>query len=103
MRILGWSIRGMVMWGVFLVLLGTVTLLANYGVWNFPFKLSRDWPMILIGWGLLKIIDAIVNSGGIRLFSCNHKTTVVKDYRKIINDLENGKITAEEAVNKMEQ
>jgi len=102
MRIFGWSTRGMVMWGLFLVLLGTAILLSNYGVWNFPFKLSRDWPMILIAWGILKIIDAFTVAGGAWFFSGCKKTHVAKDVRKIVNELEAGKITVEEAVREME-
>lgn len=102
MRIFGWSTRGMIMWGLFLVLLGTVILLSNYGVWNFPFKLSRDWPMILIAWGILKIIDAFTFSSNAWFFSSCKKTNGTKDVRKIVNELEEGKITVEEAVRKME-
>lgn len=103
MRIFGWSTRGMIMWGLFLILLGTVILLSNYGVWSFPFKLSRDWPMILIAWGVLKIIDAFSTSSGFWFFSGCKKKHAPKDYRKIVDELEEGKITAEEAISEMEQ
>ncbi|MBI4833717.1 MAG: hypothetical protein HY811_02700 [Planctomycetes bacterium] len=41
------------------MLIGLYILLANYGIAGFSFEFSRDWPVILIAWGILKIIDAL--------------------------------------------
>lgn len=94
--------RRRIFWGIFIALLGTIILLSNYEVPWFSFKLSRDWPIILIALGILKIID--VFSGRDRYKSwCKSEATQNKDYRKIIEDLKDGSITAEEAIKKMKE
>ncbi len=98
MHIFGWSKRGAIMWGLFLILVGACILLSNYGLFSFPFKLARDWPMILIGWGILKIIDAFALSRGVRR---QKKTS--RPYQEIVCDLEAGKISAQEAIREMEE
>lgn len=103
MGIFGWSMRGMIMWGLFLILLGTAILMSNYGVWMFPFKLSRDWPMILIGWGILKLFDALTYAGRSWFTGGSKKQPGPKDYRKIVDDLVEGRISGEEAIRDMEE
>ena len=49
---------GSVFWGITLVALGGLFLARNLGypipVWN---AVARYWPLLIIGWGLLKLID----------------------------------------------
>jgi len=104
--ILGINKRRRLFWGIFIALLGIIILLSNYQVPWFSFKISRDWPIILISWGVLKIIDAM--SGRVWCKSGDtvcHKSEVnsKKNYRKIIEDLNDGTITVEEAIEKMKE
>ncbi len=99
MRIFGWTRRGTVMWGIFLVLVGTCILLGNYGVFSFPFKLARDWPVILIAWGVLKIIDVLAERRSFR--PVHGKEAKAKDYKEVLRDLEEGNISTREAIHQM--
>ncbi len=49
---------GSVFWALILISLGTVLLLRNLGyslpIWQ---GLARYWPLLIIGWGLLKVVD----------------------------------------------
>ncbi len=47
------------MWGLFWILLGIFLLLSNHGLLGYHFSLSRDWPILLIAWGLMKIVDLV--------------------------------------------
>ncbi|MFH1226366.1 MAG: DUF5668 domain-containing protein [Planctomycetota bacterium] len=48
------------LWAVLFILTGGVILMSNYGLLGFHVDLSRDWPIILIAWGLLKLVDVII-------------------------------------------
>jgi hypothetical protein len=48
-----------ILWAFFFITLGTVILLANYQALPFPVSLRLDWPVILIFFGISKLIDAI--------------------------------------------
>ena len=101
MALLGFSRRSMVLWGVFLVILGICVLFSNYGVMSFPFNLSRDWPVILIAWGLLKIFDAFTYKpkGWLSFFNAHSCADESKEdkLKEVIEALEKGQITPEEA------
>ncbi len=48
-------------WGVILIVIGVVLLLANIGLtrWDIWEFIARLWPVILIAWGAWKIYFAI--------------------------------------------
>lgn len=48
-----------IMWGLFWILLGLFLLLSNHGLLGFSFSFGRDWPIILIAWGVMKIVDLL--------------------------------------------
>ena len=105
MRIFGVTKRGIIFWGIFLVFLGTFILFSNYQILGFPFKFSRDWPMILIAWGILKIIDVLTGRGGFKflIFKKSKLRLKKKNYQEIIDALDEGKLTAEEAIRAMKE
>jgi hypothetical protein len=49
--------RNKILCGIFLIILGFILLLENYGIHIISIK--RDWPIILIAWGILKLIDVV--------------------------------------------
>lgn len=63
-----------IMWGLFWILLGVFLLLSNHGLLGYDFSFSRDWPILLIAWGLMKIIDLLAWREG-RF----HKFRIIKD------------------------
>jgi len=70
-------------WGFTLIVLGLWLWLSNMGYLNF----KRDWPIILIAIGIYEVIIGL--SGG-------RKAPRTK---KVLDKLEKGKISAEDAVN----
>jgi hypothetical protein len=71
------------MWIIILVFLGVFFWFCNLGV----LVLTRDWPLLLIFFGILKMYG---------LFKLNKKEI-------IIQDLEKGKITPQEAEEKLKK
>lgn len=49
------SIGGKIFWGIVLVLLGGLILLRNFGY--LEYEIVRFWPVLLILWGIKKLID----------------------------------------------
>lgn len=47
------------LWALLFILVGGIILMSNYGLIGFRFDLARDWPIILVAWGILKLIDVI--------------------------------------------
>ncbi len=74
--------------GLVLFVIGLWIWLSNIGLLNF----ERDWPFILVVIGIYFII-ASFSKGGLRR----------KDYRKILKELEEGKIDAQEALRRIEE
>ncbi len=73
--------------GLFLVVIGAWIWLSNMGYLNF----KRDWPLIIIIVGLYYLVSGL--SRGKRK----------RDIRKLLNDLERGKIKTEDVINKLEE
>ncbi|MEA3306314.1 MAG: DUF5668 domain-containing protein [Elusimicrobiota bacterium] len=46
-------------WGLVLIAAGFVVLAHNYGLLSFSFNFYRDWPIILIAFGLMGIWKSI--------------------------------------------
>jgi hypothetical protein len=88
-------------WGLLVIGIGGVIWAHNYGLLAFSFKFSRDWPVFLIAMGLVSVWNALFGrhwwtKGG------NHRNdTLPSKARKILEDLENGKISAEDAAKRM--
>lgn len=78
---------------IFLIFLGIFFWLANYHMITF----SRDWPVILIVIGLL----AIIKRPKRKRIKVEVKTG--EDNLKVLKDLENGRITAKEAEERIKE
>lgn len=105
-----------IMWGLFWILLGLFLLLSNHGLLGYSFAFSRDWPILLIAWGLMKIIDLVAW----RDARSPHKFKIIRgdslvgdeedgsrgssfanDRAEIIRAVEEGRMTADEAAKKI--
>jgi vacuolar-type H+-ATPase subunit I/STV1 len=87
-------------WGLTISLIGIVLLMSNHQISWFIFKFSRDWPIILIALGVLKVIDAL---SAREWFRFSKTGTRRKDYHDIIEDIKDGEITVEEAIDKIKE
>lgn len=99
-----------IMWGLFWILLGLFLLLSNHGLLGYDFSFSRDWPILLIAWGLMKIIDLVAWRRG----NC-HNFKIIKDGCCPVNDdgpaemkrseildaVADGRMSADEAAQKL--
>ena len=75
---------------IFLLLIGIVLWVLN--LTGIGFEWERDWPVILILWGIWGIIKyAKISPSG------------KKKVKKVLDDLEKGKITPEKATKKLEE
>lgn len=91
------------LWAMFWIALGVFLLLSNYGMISYRFEWHRDWPMLLVAWGLWKIVTLIASAGR-RV----HSETAIrnperKSRREILQAVEKGEMTAEEAAAKLEE
>jgi hypothetical protein len=105
-----------VMWGLFWVLLGLFLLLSNHGLLGYSFAFSRDWPILLIAWGLMKIIDLVAWRDG----RSPHKFKIIREEccggdgarkpgdgpaenerAEIIKAVEEGRMSADEAAERL--
>lgn len=104
-----------IMWGLFWILLGLFLLLSNHGLLGYSFSFSRDWPILLIAWGLMKIIDLLAWRD-----SRFHKFKIIKEgccagsdeakdkdrpstkeRSEILNAVAEGRMSADEAAKKL--
>jgi hypothetical protein len=105
-----------IMWGLFWILLGIFLLLSNHGLLGFDFSFSRDWPILLIAWGLMKILDLVAWRDGrpshkfkIVREGCCHGEDLSKDHgetadsgrAEILKAVEEGRMSADEAAKKL--
>ncbi len=72
--------------GIFLILIGLWIWLSNLGYLNF----KRDWPVILIVIGLYVFVSGLASKKN------------KKDIRKLLDDLSEGKISAEDVIEELE-
>ena len=76
-------------WGIILIIIGLWIWLSSLGVPYISF--SKNWPLILVFWGLYIIIRRLTR-----------RSRWVRR-SQVINDLEKGKINVDEAVNKLKE
>lgn len=91
-----------VLWGLFWLALGIFLLLSNYGIIGYQFSFSRDWPILLIAWGIMKIIDTLAWRK--RKGSCCSPLESEGDRQsreQILKAVEDGKMGAEEAAQRL--
>ena len=94
-----------IMWGLFWILLGIFLLLSNHGLLGYHFSFSRDWPILLIAWGLMKLVDLAAWRNKCRCHRFKIINTRDEDQERspkvvkseILNAVAEGRMTAEEA------
>jgi len=92
-----------VMWGLFWVLLGLLILLSNHGLLGYTFSFSRDWPIILIAIGIMKLVDLLAWRNG-RCCSVRLEKEGDRQSRaQILKDVEDGKMSADEAASRLRE
>lgn len=89
-------------WGLITISVGCLIWASNLGYVNLSFKFARDWPIIIVGVGLMSIWDALFGRHWwAHKFNGQHREKR-GDLSKVLDDLEKGKIDAEEAARRME-
>lgn len=90
-------------WGLLVVAIGLLLWAHNYGLVAFAFSFSRDWPVIIVVAGLMSVWDALF---GRQWWSsrcgCGSRERIPANARKILEEVERGNISAEEAARKMD-
>jgi hypothetical protein len=89
-------------WGLAISTAGGLIWVSNLGYVELSFKFGRDWPIFIVAIGLMSVWDALFGRHwwGHR-FGCQRKEKRA-DISGILEDLESGKINAEEAARRME-
>ena len=86
-------------WGLILIAIGAVVWAHNFGLLSLSFNFSRDWPVILIAFGLLGVWKSI------SLKAPSEKTPSKRDRRvvgDILKDIESGAKSAEDAIKELD-
>lgn len=89
-------------WGIIAISVGGLIWASNLGYLDLSFRFSRDWPIIIVAIGLMSIWDALFGRhwwGHKFERGCRERRDNVS---RVLEDLENGKINAEEAARRME-
>ena len=88
--------KSKIIWGLVILIIALVVWLGNMQM--IAVDMKRDWPVIFI------IIGIILIYRGFR-FKTRHKKVIVKDKTVdiVLDDLENGKINAKEAISKIKK
>ncbi len=89
------------LWGIFWMAMGVFLLLSNYGLTGYQFSFSRDWPILLIAWGIMKIIDTLVWRKRSPKTSALQSEGDRQSRAQILKDVEDGKMSAEEAAQRL--
>ncbi len=90
-------------WGLMVVALGGLIWADNLGMISVSFKFSRDWPVIIVALGLGYMWEALFGSHWWGAKSGLSKRERRQDLAKILEALEKGTISAEDAAKKMEK
>jgi hypothetical protein len=91
-------------WGILVVAIGLLIWAHNYGLVALSFHFSRDWPVLMVAAGLMSVWGAVFGRqwwSGHR--NCSHRERIPGKARKILEDLESGEISAEEAAEKLDE
>jgi len=90
-------------WGLLVVAVGLLLWAHNYGLVVFSFSFSKDWPLIVVVVGLMSIWRALFGRHWwASKCDCDSHERIPSDARKILEEVEKGNISAEEAAKKMD-
>ena len=89
-------------WALLIVIIGLLLWARNYGLVTFGFSFFRDWPIIVVIAGLLGVWRAIFGRHWrTSKCGCDSPERIPVNARKILEEVEKGNISAEEAAQKM--
>ena len=88
-------------WGIIVVVLGALIWAGNFGLISFSFQFSRDWPIIIVIIGLSSIWNAVFGRQWWGHKCCGRHEEKKEAVAKILEALEKGQISAEEAAKRM--
>jgi len=89
-------------WGLLVVTIGLLLWAHNYGLIALSFNFSRDWPIIIVLVGLMSVWNAVFGRHWWSKCGCEPASHIPSRARKILEDVEKGNMSAEEAVKKMD-
>ncbi|OGS08743.1 MAG: hypothetical protein A2270_04105 [Elusimicrobia bacterium RIFOXYA12_FULL_51_18] len=90
-------------WGLLVVAMGLAIWAHNYGLIALSFNFSRDWPIIIVIAGLMSIWKAVFGRHWWAKCGRASNDHIPAKARKILEDVENGNMSAEEAIKKMDE
>jgi hypothetical protein len=90
-------------WGLLVASLGGLIWTSNLGYLNVSFRFGRDWPIIIVGIGLMSIWDALFGRHWWGHKFCAARKGGREGISKVLEDLEKGTISAAEAAKRMEK
>lgn len=90
-----------VLWALFWIALGAFILLSNYGMYSLSLK--RDWPILLIAYGLVSLIDLVFTRGHRQPPFPNDRDEQRRRRREILLAVQEGRMKAEEAAEKLKE
>jgi hypothetical protein len=91
------------LWALFWIALGVFLLFSNYGMISYHFEWHRDWPMLLIAWGVWKLLMLIAMPRRRVRIATGPNSTNRRSRQDILQAVEKGRMTAEEAAAKLEE
>jgi len=90
-------------WGLLVISIGLLLWAHNYGLIALSFSFSRDWPIVIVLVGLMSVWNALFGRHWWSKSGCESKEHIPSRARRILEDVENGNISAEEAIKKMDE
>jgi len=88
-------------WALFWVALGAFILLSNYGMLSLSFK--RDWPVLLIAYGVVSLINLIFTRGPQHSPFPNDREERKRKRQEILLAVQEGRMKAEDAAQKLKE
>lgn len=90
-------------WGLLVVGIGGFIWAHNYGLVGFSFKFSKDWPVFVIVIGLTGIWKALFGRHWWGGEDHNRNDNIPSKAKEMLEDLEGGRINAEDAAERMDE
>ncbi len=90
-----------VIWALFWIALGTFILLSNYGMLSLSLK--RDWPILLIAYGVVSLIDLVFTRGHRHPPFPDDREDRKRKRREILLAVQEGRMNAEDAAQKLKE
>ena len=91
-------------WGLILIGIGGLLWAHNFGLLAFSISFSRDWPLIVVAFGLISVWNALFGRHWWRAKGAKWGRGADKDrIKEILEELEKGAISADEAAKRMEK